>query len=265
MTVAFFCPRWGSEGLPWDEFLGKAKAAGYEGVEWGIPHDTETRVLDEVSNLALKQGLQLIAQHYDTSYTDFAQHYDAFAAWLEKIRAYPWTKINSQTGKDHFPFEWNLALIRLAGDIVHETHRGKCSFAAHVTRDYLDAIKDLKLTLDISHWVNTAESFLEDQQQAVQSALERTEHIHARVGYTEGPQVPDPRAPEWQFAVTQHLSWWDRVVARKRQENDDAVLTITPEFGPYPYLVHLPHTRQAIGDQWEMNCYMMNLLRKRYS
>jgi hypothetical protein len=95
-------------------------------------------------------------------------------------------------------------------------------------------------------------------------AIRRTEHIHARVGYPEGPQVPDPRAPEWQEAVAVHVAWWDQVLARKKEEDPGAVLTITPEFGPFPYMVHLPYSGKAIADQWAVNAYMKDLLKERY-
>jgi hypothetical protein len=255
MKCLFFCPRWGSETLSWDTFMTRVKAAGYDGVEWAIACDTPLNLIDEVLGLSHNYGLSLIAQHYDTNDLDFNRHFDNYAAWLVKVKAYPWLKINSQTGKDYFSFEQNAKLIALAGgNVIHETHRGKFSFAAHVTKTYLETISSLQLTLDLSHWVSVAESFLEDQSEAMKLAVMSTEHIHARVGYTEAPQVPDPSDPEWQFALEHHLKWWDQVAARKQGK----VMTITPEFGPYPYLTHG-------GDQWKMNLYMMNLLKKRYA
>jgi len=122
----------------------------------------------------------------------------------------------------------------------------------------------LRITLDVSHWVTVAESFLDDQPEAMELAIQRTEHIHARVGYPEGPQVADPAAPEWNEALQHHLAWWDRIIERKRFETN-ALVTITPEFGPYPYMVHLPYSQKPIADQWQNNVYMMNLLRERYS
>jgi len=122
----------------------------------------------------------------------------------------------------------------------------------------------LKITLDISHWVCVSESFLEDQSEAVNLAIERTEHLHARVGYTEGPQVPDPRVTAWQQALQAHLAWWDKIAERKKKNNNE-ILTISPEFGPFPYMVPLPQSGEPIANQWDINLYMMNLLRKKYS
>ena len=271
MSIQFFCPRWGSEALSWDGFCQRVSNAGYDGFEYGIACMATEAELDKVWNTAEKYKLNIIAQHYDTCDADFSKHYDLYCAWLEKVKPYPCVKINSQTGKDYFNMQQNSALIEAAWqatkqtgiEVLHETHRSKFSFAAHVTKEYLDKIPALKITLDASHWVCVAESFLEDQQETMQLAIERTEHLHARVGYPCGPQIPDPRVPEWQHALNMHLNWWDKVAARKK--NEQALLTITPEFGPYPYMVHIPGKSSPICNQWDVNVYMMELLKKRYS
>jgi sugar phosphate isomerase/epimerase len=266
MIIPFFCPRWGSEELPWDQFCRKVKQEGYDGIEYAIASQVTEKELDEVWNLAAKQDLAIIAQHYDTYDADFNRHFDRYSAWLQKLKPYPVEKINSQTGKDFFSFSQNALLIKAATNsglpVVHETHRNKFSFAAHVMREYLESLPDLRIALDASHWVCVAESYLDDQPEAMQLAISRTAHIHARVGYPEGPQVPDPRVPEWEEALNKHLNWWDRAVALRRKEGTR--LTITAEFGPFPYMVHMPATGTPIANQWEVNSYLMQLLKKRY-
>lgn len=270
MSIQFFCPRWGSEDLGWDSFCQKVRSAGYDGMEIGISHSTTEKELNEVWDLAQKYKLKIIAQHYESYEADFSKHFELYDVWLEKIKPYPCVKVNSQTGRDIFSVEQNSSLIATALQftgqsgtaVVHETHRHKFSFAAHVTKEYLKRMPELKITLDASHWVCVAESFLEDQPEAMQLALERTDHLHARVGYPEGPQVPDPRAKEWEPAVHRHLEWWDQVAERKRHQQE--VLTITPEFGPYPYMVYVPGTQMPLSDQWSVNVFMMELLKKRY-
>ncbi len=192
MQVKFFCPKWGCENISWNDFFPKAKQAGYDGIEFGIPHDFSASALDEIWNLAVKNNMLIIPQHYDTYEPDYSKHYDTYAVWLEKLKPFKAIKINSQTGKDFFSFEQNSSLIQAAEKytnatgikIYHETHRNKFSFAAHITKEYLSKNSSLQITLDASHWVCVAESFLEDQQDAINLAIDRTEHIHARVGYT---------------------------------------------------------------------------------
>lgn len=270
MKIEFYCPRWGSENLPWEEFLAKVEEAGYDGIEWAIANNTNHEELRKVFDLAEHAKLAVIVQHYETNFSNFKEHVTAYSIWLEKIRPYPFIKINSQTGKDYFSVVENTQLIDLANSfgrkhgvpVVHETHRGKFSFAAHVTRPYLQAVQDLRITLDASHWCAVAESYLDDQADVMQLAIERTDHIHARVGYPEGPQISDPRAAEWLEALDKHLSWWDGVVTLKR--NAGSALTITTEFGPFPYMVNVPRTGEPIASQWDVNLYMMKLLKERY-
>jgi len=89
--------------------------------------------------------------------------------------------------------------------IIHETHRGKFSFAVHSTRKYLEAIPSLRLNLDISHWYTVAESYLDDQQRRWSWRSRRTAHIHARVGHKQGPQVSDPVIRSGILLCRQHL------------------------------------------------------------
>jgi hypothetical protein len=179
--------------------------------------------------------------------------------------------INCHSGRDHFTFDQNKLFIdhttqlsKQSGiPIYHETHRGRSLFAAPNTRNFIEKLSDLRVTLDISHWCAVHESLLWDQPETVDITLSRVEHIHARVGHPEGPQVNDPRAPEWEETVKQHLVWWDKVVERKKKNGER--LTILTEFGPADYMWTLPYTRQPLADQWAINVHMMKLLRKRYS
>ncbi len=268
MQIQFFCPRWGSEHIGWDIWLKQVRDAGYDGVEWGIANHISSAELDKVFNLLAKENMPVIVQHFDTNNSDFNRHLEVYRNWLEKIKKYPFVKFNSQTGKDYFELVNNIRLIQTAREIlrnaliVHETHRGKFSFAAHITSEYLRYDPYLRLTLDASHWVNVAESLLEDQQDVMGLAIQRTDHIHARIGYPEGPQITDPRAEIWKDAFDRHLEWWDEVVRLKSAQKE--VLTITPEFGPFPYMIHDPVFNKPIVNQWEVNIFMMQFLKGRY-
>ncbi len=267
----FFCPRWGSEHLDWNAFAWQVKNAGYDGMEVGIARTVARFELEEIFAVAARHQLLVIAQQYDTSESNVNEHCRAFGDWFEKIKPYKPLFVNSQTGKDFFTMEENQRVFSVADDytkqtgisVYHETHRNKCLFAAHVAKTYLKAMPALQITLDMSHWVCVASSLLEDQSEAMQLAATRTQHIHARIGYTEGAQVTDPFAPEWKSSLNAHLCWWDAVVARKSKENTETI-TITPEFGAFPYMLYLPGTLQPIASQWDINVKMMKLLKERY-
>jgi sugar phosphate isomerase/epimerase len=269
MKVSFYCTRWGQERLPWDAFFRRVREEGYDGVETALPLTQAGQ--EPILNGSEKYGLKLIGQHWDTVTADFAVHARELEQRLRSMLHARAVLITSHTGKDFFSFEQNIQLLLISKriaqenkvDIIHETHRGKFSFAAHITQRYLEAIPSLRLNLDISHWYTVAESYLEDQVQAIQLAVARTAHVHARIGHTQGSQVSDPRGKEWDLVLQQHLMQWDRVVERHRQLGSTD-LGFTCEFGPAPYMQTFPGTDKPLSDQWEVNAFMKDLLKDRY-
>ncbi|MCR8561232.1 sugar phosphate isomerase/epimerase [Mucilaginibacter sp. BJC16-A38] len=270
MQIKFFCPKWGSEHIAWDAFCAKVKAAGYDGVEAPIPFDDTERA--QIFEALDKYGLLLIAQYYQSFERDFEQHKASLKKHLEYLTSLKPLFIDSQTGKDYFTAEQNSELFKIATEITkqtgivvaHETHRNKALFAAHITKDLLIANPDIVITADFSHWCNVSESLLVQQQEAVDLAVTRTVHIHARVGHAESAQVSDPRADEWVEELEAHLSWWDDIV-KYRMEGGAQLMTISPEFGPAPYMPALPYTKMPVANQWDINLYMKDMLKWRYA
>ncbi len=264
--LEFYQTDWGRQ-ISWDAFCEKTKAAGYDGLETWFPRDVESQ---EALKTALKKHDLKVgflngtnkSVSFEESLKAYTEHFNTLITWKP---AY----INCHTGSDFFTFEQNKAFIDAANKlakehnipIYHETHRGRFSYNLPDTKKYIQAIPDLKLTLDISHWMVVHESLLENQDSELKEVLQRSQHIHARVGHAEGPQVNDPEAPEWKKAVDRHLDIWEKVIRQKWQTQD--VFTITTEFGPADYMPTLPYTRVPVADQWKANVYMMTRLRER--
>lgn len=270
MDIDFFCTLWGFENHPLEDFVNKVKAAGYAGVEVNIPEDKAYAI--KLKELLEQYDLSLLAQLYLPPEQESVSRYiERMEQRLIYMSTFDPIFINAHTGRDFFSFEDNCRVIeyvagiseRTQTKIIHETHRGRFNFSAFSTMPYLIKYPDLRLTADFSHWCNVSESLLEDQKEAVDLAIRHSDHIHARVGFVEGPQVNDPRAPEWETTLNRHLSWWDAIVAQNKKDGK-AQLTITPEFGPPPYMPVLPYTNQPVVSQWEVNLFMMDLLKKRY-
>jgi sugar phosphate isomerase/epimerase len=268
-ALKILATNWGFGGTI-DEYCSRVKRDGYDGIE--IWWNFDDSVTDQVFSALKKYGLQvgfLCAGHEPRFQDNFASFTKMVHAAATNSRQRP-LYINCHSGKDFFAFEDNqrfmdytMQLAKETGiKICHETHRSRILYSAPVARQYFEKIEGLRITLDISHWCNVSESLLQDQQETVDLALERTDHVHARIGHQEGPQVNDPRAPEWEEAVKVHFAWWDRVVELKRAKGE--VLTVLTEFGPPHYMPALPYTVQPVSDQWAINVHMMNLLRKRY-
>lgn len=268
--LLFMQTDWGFAGSR-EEFCAAAKKEGYEGIEVWWPGD-KAEDQKELFDAVKKHNLQIgfLCGGYQTV---AVEHFELFRKNLDAICANTYQKpvyINCHSGKDYFTYEQNKVFIDYTTaktketgiPIYHETHRGRMLFATTVAKDFAERNPELRLTLDISHWCNVHEGLLADQKETVDFLLNRVDHIHSRIGHAQGPQVNDPRAPEWEQVVNAHLAWWDKVVARKKQNGSR--MTILTEFGPADYMPTMPYTRKPLADQWAINVYMMNLLRKRY-
>ena len=266
-SFTILATNWGFEGS-YDQFAAKSKAAGYDGVEVWVPGNEKERAefLQAMQKNNLKFGLLCGGGDKDAA-KHLAQFQDGVNNALKMKPLY----INCHSGRDYFSFDqnkkfidWSYTASKDSGvPLYHETHRGRILYSAPLAKNYIEAVSNLRLTLDISHWCAVHESLLADQEESVALALSRADHIHARIGHPEGPQVNDPRAPEWDSAVKAHFAWWDKIVERKKAEGKP--LTILTEFGPADYMPTLPYTRQPLADQWGINAYMMEVLRKRYA
>ncbi|NBC83452.1 MAG: sugar phosphate isomerase/epimerase [Bacteroidetes bacterium] len=268
MKIKYFCPLWGWENHDFKDFCQRVTDAGYDGVEMSFPLDDRER--EQKVSILQSNGLEFIAQHHETSDKDVDMYKKNFRERLINLAKTSPLFINSQTGKDFFSFEQNKEIIQLADavsadkgvKILHETHRGKFSFACHIARQFLQALPDLRITLDASHWCNVAESMLEDQKESLEMAISRADYIHARIGFPEGPQIPDPRAPEWHETVEIYINWWQKVIDRAMAEGKSEFI-ILPEFGPVPYMTIQPFTQMTITNQWDVNAYMKDMLKDR--
>jgi sugar phosphate isomerase/epimerase len=267
--IKIMATNWGYEG-GYESFCKKAKAAGYDGIEvWWEADPIKRR---ELFNALIDNGLA-VGFLAGSGNSDHQKNFDAFFKSMNDAASQTILKplyVNCHSGKDYFTSaqsEWffnsTREVSRYTGvPIYHETHRGRLLYSAPITRAFLEKNLDLQITLDISHWCCVHESYLEDQKETVDLALSRTGHIHARIGHPEGPQVSDPRAAEWDQAVKAHFAWWDKVVERRRKEGKP--ITILTEFGPPDYMPTLPYTREPVANQWDINVYMMKILRERY-
>ncbi len=263
--ILFFQTDWGNR-LPTDEFLAKVKADGYDGVEVWMPGSLDAK--SQLKQGLEKYGLQVIFLHGTNKGLPYQESLEAYKNGLEEILKWNPVKVNSHTGNDFWTLEQNLAFLE-AGEkiaakagipLVHETHRARFSYTLPATLEMLERFPGLKLTLDISHWMVVHERLIPQEDPFLQRILPSVQHIHARVGFAEGPQINNPAAPEWAREVEGHLDIWEGIIRNSGGE----VFTVTTEFGPPPYLPTVPFTNEPIADQWAANIYIMKVLKARF-
>lgn len=266
MQLRLIKSTWGMEGSL-EENVNRIAAAGYHGIEMGIPAD---RSPSDIGKLLRDAGLDLVAMVF----TDGEDHVASLRAQVDQALACKPIFINSHSARDCWNFEQQRAFFAKALEVEHragiainhETHRGRAFYNPWNTAAVLNEFPELHITADFSHFVCVCERLMASDPallNAMTICISRTRHIHGRVGYQEGPQVSDPRAPEWATHVEAHEAWW-KAIARARFAAGADFLTFNPEFGPPNYMQTEPYSGKPAADLWEVCLYMAKRFRQKF-
>lgn len=248
---------------PLPEAFATFAARGYVGVEATLRNDPPL-----VKSLAAAHGLQVSGMVY-TAGDGADAHFDSLRMQVDRWLDLGATQINAHSAKDAWPIAQSIEFYgrcveyerSLPIQVTHETHRGRAFFNPWATRDILAQVSGVRLCCDYSHWVCVAERLLDDCDDIFALAAMHCGHLHARVGYEQGPQVPDPSAPEYARHLEAHERWWRMIYDAQTAAGRDA-LTVVPEFGPPGYLHTMPHTNEPVADLDDVVEWMSGRLRK---
>ncbi len=283
MDLLLFHSLWGFSGRL-EAAIDQARSRGFDGLELNLRHPVlRERPLaaaaDQLGQADLKLVLELVTG--GDYVPDLAASVDDHLAELEQqLEACPSLrplKVTVITGSDSWSWRqqerfWPraIALAEASGLAVSfETHRSRSLAHPWAMADWLGAFPGLRLTADLSHWCVVAERLMTPELAPIQAMAAHVDHIHARIGHAQGPQVNHPFAPEHGEALAAHLACWRLFAAsqRSRQAARQAAgpiqpLTLTPEFGPDGYLQTLPFTNQPVADLLAINTAMARWLRQ---
>ncbi|MDR3402734.1 MAG: hypothetical protein P4L99_09560 [Chthoniobacter sp.] len=275
MELHLFKTLWGHRGSV-DEAIVAARAHAFDGLEGQAPASVELRRAFH-AKLA-EAGLDYIAEictagsYVPDRNATAADHLKSFQRQAEAAMECAPRFLSVIAGCDAWPlaasvefFGQAIELAKQLGAVVSfETHRSRSMFHPWITRDLLLALPDLRLTCDFSHWCCVCERLIDTEPDILALCAERAHHVHARVGYDQGPQVPHPAAPEYQPALEAHERWWRRIW-QAQAERGATVSTMTPEFGPDGYLHCAPFTQTPVADLDEINAWMAGRERQQFA
>lgn len=274
MQIKYICTYWGCEQLSPKAFLSKVMESGYDGVEINVPEDDSfvAELLQELQIIRSTKNKDFIfiAQQVLSNQKESVNEYiERMTQRLHFLTALQPDYINSHTGKDFFDFSDNCNIIEITEQIAkkagipiwHEIHRGRFSFHLKTLLNYIEIFPKMKLIADFSHFCVVSESDLHDQYDLLLKVFPNIKHIHARVGFEQSPQVNHPFAPEWEKHLHLFLFWWKQIIEKQEKLNSE-VFSITPEFGPFPYMPQEPFTLKPLSNQWEINLKIKSFLQQ---
>ena len=257
---------WGNEASP-AEALALAREWEFEAVEGPAPDDPDfrQRLIDSGKCFIAEISTGCHAGEYvpplDATPAD---HLEDFRRKLDAALALGPLRISTLAGADFWDFDATVEFFRELLDITRsagtsvcvETHRARPTFHPLRTIRLLDALPELVLTLDVSHWCVVCERQVPAISEWMDRVEPRVKHVHARVGYDQGPQVPDLGVPGHEEDFASHLACWKRIAARHRTAGAE-IFTVTPEFGPDGY----QHAGAPAGSLRDLNRRMGDLLK----
>ncbi len=275
MELECYKTMWGHTGS-FAEACRQALAADFDGIEGPVPESRQTR--DEWQELLESTGLRYIAEictagsYVPDRSATMGEHLSSLERNLERSMRLSPQKINCLGGVDAWHEEQSLdffsCAIELAqqygADISFETHRGRSLFNPWVTLRLCEQLVDLRLTADFSHWCVVCERLMDVERGILDQLTARVVHIHARVGYEQGPQVADPRLARYRGALESHRHWWRQIWYHQQRQGFTAT-TMTPEFGPDGYQQVDAATGTPVGNLWEINQWIATDQREQFN
>ena len=266
MKLQLFKTLWGHQGTL-ASAVEQAVQADFDGIEGPAPENTAgaqrlKTMLDGAGLLCIAE-ITTAGSYVPERHASLQDHIDSFSAKLEHSLHLDPLFITCLGGCDAWHEEQSLEFftrcIELAASagisVSFETHRSRSLFNPWITQRIVERLPEILLTIDFSHWCVVCERLMDTELEVIDAIADKVQHIHARVGYEQGPQVPDPRAPEYEYALRAHQNWW-RLIWQSQLKRQFKTTTMTQEFGPDGYLHEAPFSREPVADLWQLNQWM---------
>lgn len=266
MKLKLFKTLWGFN-QSYQQAIDQVMAADMQGIEGPAPDANNDRVA--LKQLLEKNKVDFIAEittagsYVPDRQATLQQHIETFRSKLQLSMELNPLFVTCLGGCDAWPEEQSVEFFSKAMELAEtfgvkvsfETHRGRSLFNPWITQRVVEKIPEIQLTCDFSHWCVVCERLIDSEIEIIHQIANNAHHVHARVGYDQGPQVPNPAAPEYLSALKAHQRWWE-IIWLSQNARGYQFSTMTPEFGPDGYLHETPFTREPVADLWELNTWM---------
>ena len=251
------------DGLEWtlDEKLQMIHRAGFDGAGVRFADRAYAR---EVTDFLKSHGMTWQAQAYP-------QTLDDLKPIIDHVLEFGADHLNVQPDVRPYTVQECIPLLegwrRMAHDagipMQIETHRNRMTTDLFFTLHILDALPDLRLTGDLSHYVVGREFWypVSDEDHALMHRIiDNCWGFHGRVASREQIQL-QISFPHHQHWVEVFMGWWERGFRQwKRKAGSNETLTFLCELGPPEYAM-TGADGYELSDRWQEALMMKDMVR----
>lgn len=258
---------WNLEGLPMNaatpwtlpEKMARVRDAGFEHIECWLQDDEDG---DLVRRKVANHGLHFALGHRPMNIDDTRRAVELAARWDAQ-----WVLCQPASAYHSLPEVVQIVRegARIASDLglryFVETHRNNYTESLRQTLELIEAVPDIQITADFSHFVVVGEFYGWDGEGALerlQPVIERVAHVHGRISNGEQVQVDvgdgqtDPSARFFVRIWTQIFRTW------RQSAKPGDILPFSSELGPPRYAITLPDGNE-FSDRWGQSLVMREL------
>jgi hypothetical protein len=262
VELLVFQSLWGMEQLPgprgeWTlaQQVEAIKAAGFDGA--AVEFD-DASLARRTTGLLREHDLKWFAAAYPQTVDDLKETielvHELGPERCDHINLQP--NIRPHTVLECIPYV--LGWIRLAEDagltMYIETHRDRMTTDLLFTLQLIEAVPEIRLTADLSHFVVGREfrwPISGENDELIQRVLDRSWAFHGRVASREQVQI-QTSFPHHRGWLDVFLAWWERGFASWLERAPQAAsLVFTPELGPPEWYAITGPDGQEMSDRWE--------------
>ncbi|MDX6579143.1 MAG: hypothetical protein QOJ47_692 [Gaiellales bacterium] len=261
MELRVFQALWAMQKLPrggveWSlpRKVAKIIEGGFDGMEiaWSPTHPVE-EALVAVNEAGLRFGVTVFPTGVEGQMEGLMERFLALDAPPEYVNIQPNRKVFTVEEGAPYLRSW-AAIARDAGfRTVIETHRDRMTTDLRFTLQLMDAVPELRMNADLSHFVVGQEFAwpVSDEDHAlIRRVIERADLFHGRVASREQVQIPI----SWEHHrpwLELFLGWWEDGFRlwRERSAADDHLIFVC-ELGP-PWYSLTGADGQELSDRWE--------------
>jgi hypothetical protein len=197
-------------------------------------------------------------------------------AYLEEAKALGALYANIQAGDAfmvgdeaiHYLTEMLSLSKRIGIPCFIETHRGRITQDLLRTSEYVHLLPDMRLTIDLSHYVLAGEMQMisSKAETCFDLLLQRCSSIHLRISNGQQIQVNLDEDLDHDSWAARYADWWCKGIANWRKDAVPGdILPLVCELGPPDYaMVHLVNRRETeLSDRWKQSLIMKRFVEQR--